>query len=98
MQKAMIFETLNGSLDGNVSALMDTNIRYMQMLQNMYNNASQEVIRQTKVVRADGSMESTMQVSNPQSGGILEKLFSFGTEEKKEPKEEVIDAEAIEQK
>ena len=98
MQKAMIFETLNGSLDGNVSALMDTNIRYMQMLQNMYNNASQEVIRQTKVVRADGSMESTTQVSNPQSGGILEKLFSFGAEEKKEPKEEVIDAEAIEQK
>lgn len=85
MQKAMIFETLNGSLSGDVSSLMDTNIRYMQMLKQMYDNASAETLRQTRVVRADGSMEETTHISNPQSGGILERLF--GNSQKEEPKE-----------
>ena len=88
MQKAMIFETLNGSLSGDVSSLMDTNIRYMQMLKQMYDNASAETLRQTRVVRADGSMEETTHISNPQSGGILERLF--GNSQKEEPKEEPI--------
>ena len=88
MQKAMIFETLNGTLDGSVSSLMDTNIRYMQMLKQMYDNASAETLRQTRVVRADGSMEETTHISNPQSGGILEKLF--GNSQKEEPKEKPI--------
>lgn len=88
MQKAMIFETLNGTLDGSVSSLMDTNIRYMQMLKQMYDNASAETLRQTRVVRADGSMEETTHISNPQSGGILERLF--GNSQKEEPKEEPI--------
>lgn len=83
MQKAMIFETLNGTLDGSVSSLMDTNIRYMQMLKQMYDNASAETLRQTRVVRADGSMEETTHISNPQSGGILERLF--GNSQKEEP-------------
>ena len=88
MQKAMIFETLNGSLSGEVSSLMDTNIRYMQMLKQMYDNASAETLKQTRVVRADGSMEETTHISNPQSGGILERLF--GNSQKEEPKEEPI--------
>lgn len=88
MQKAMIFETLNGSLSGDVSSLMNTNIHYMQMLKQMYDNASAETLRQTRVVRADGSMEETTHISNPQSGGILERLF--GNSQKEEPKEEPI--------
>lgn len=81
MQKAMILETLNGNIDGGVSALMDTNIKYCMMLKSMYENGSKEVIKQTKVVREDGSMESTTHISNPQSGGILERLFGNMTEE-----------------
>ena len=81
MQKAMILETLNGNIDGGVSALMDTNIKYCMMLKSMYENGSKEVIKQTKVVREDGSMESTTHISNPQSGGVLERLFGNMTEE-----------------
>lgn len=75
MQKAMIFETLNGTIDPQVSQLMDTNIRYMQMLKQMYENGSSEVLKQTKVVRADGTEETTTSITNPQSGGIMEKLL-----------------------
>lgn len=75
MQKAMIFETLNGTIDPQVSQLMDTNIRYMQMLKQMYENGSSEVLKQTKVIRADGTEETTTSITNPQSGGIMEKLL-----------------------
>ena len=45
------------------------------MLKQMYEFGSPEVLRQTRIVRADGSQEETTQITNPQSGGILEKLF-----------------------
>ena len=36
MQRAMIMEVMNGTIDPVTSQLMDTNIRYMQMLKQMY--------------------------------------------------------------
>lgn len=95
MQKSMIFETLNGVIDPVTSQLMDTNIRYMQMLKQMYETGSPEVLRQTKVLRADGTEETTTSITNPQGGGIMEKLFGSmlkPDEDKKEDKE-VIDIE-----
>lgn len=93
MQKAMIMETLNGTIDPTVTGLMDSNIRYMQMLKQMYETGSPEVLKQTKVVRADGSEETTTSITNPQSGGIMEKLFGklMSKEESKEI-EEVVEA------
>lgn len=98
MQKAMIFETLTGAVDQNVTQLMDTNIRYMQMLKQMYESGSPEVLRQTRVLRADGSEEINTSITNPQSGGIMEKLFSSimtsnNKDDEKDPKEDVIDVE-----
>ena len=98
MQKSMIMETLNGVIDPVTTQLMDSNIRYMQMLKQMYETGSPEVMRQTKVLRADGTQETTTSITNPQSGGIMEKLFgkmmqSNDTDESgKNP--EVIEAEA----
>ena len=93
MQKAMIMETINGNIDPTVSCLMDTNIKYMQMLKSLYENGSSEVLKQTRVVRSDGSEETTTSITNPQSGGIMEKLFSniMNKEEVKEAEKEVID-------
>ena len=88
MQKAMIMETLNGTIDPTVTGLMDTNIRYMQMLKQMYENGSPEVLRQTKVVRADGTQETTTSITNPQGGGIMEKLLGSLMQKPEEPKEE----------
>lgn len=99
MQKAMIMETLNGTIDPTVSGLMDTNIKYMQMLKSMYENGSAEVLKQTKVIRADGSEETTTSITNPQNGGIMEKLlgsFMQNTNNEEQPKEEVIEVQATE--
>jgi hypothetical protein len=92
MQRAMVMEMLNGSIDGNVSQLMDTNIRYLTMLKQLYENGSPEVLKQTKIVRADGTREEYTQITNPQGGGILEKIFGGMMSSVKEYSEEdVID-------
>jgi hypothetical protein len=75
MQRAMVMEVLNGTVDNQVTAFIDQNMRLMNMLKQMYEFGSPEVLRQTRIVRADGSREETTQITNPQSGGILEKLF-----------------------
>lgn len=95
MQRAMIMEVMNGTIDPVTSQLMDTNIRYMQMLKQMYELGSPEVLRQTHIIRADGSEEKTTSITNPQSGGILEKLFSMNVGKATE-EERIIDAEEAE--
>lgn len=97
MQKAMIMETLNGTIDPTVSGLMESNIRYMNMLKSMYENGSAEVLKQTKVVKADGTEETTTSITNPQSGGIMEKLFS-GLIKNDEPDKEIVDIKTEEQR
>ena len=96
MQKSMIMETLSGTIDPVTTQLMDTNIRYMQMLKQMYENGSSEVLRQTKVVRADGTEETTTSITNPQGGGIMEKLLGSMMSSSTKPnttEEEIIDVE-----
>jgi hypothetical protein len=95
MQRAMIMETMNGTIDPVVSQLMDTNMKYMQMLNQMYQQGNMEVLRQSRVVRADGTVEESMSVQNPQSSGIMEKLFSSLANSPKDDPEEVIEAEVI---
>lgn len=76
LQRGMLTETLEGGLpDPSVTAMMNQTMGYLTQLQRMYESGSQEVIRQTKIMRADGTQEMTTQVSNPQAGGILEKIF-----------------------
>lgn len=94
MQKSMIFETLNGTIDPQTSQLMETNIRYMQMLKQMYETGSPEVLRQTKVLRADGTEETTTSITNPQNGGIMEKLL--GSIMSAKPKEDTPDDDVVE--
>lgn len=91
MQRAMVMEVLNGTIDPVTSQLMDTNIRYMQMLKQMYEFGSPEVLRQTHIIRADGSEEKTTSVTNPQSGGILERLFGGMSDEK--PKDDIVEVD-----
>lgn len=95
MQRAMIIETMNGTIDTVVSQLMDTNIRYMDMLNKMYENSSAEVLRQSRVIRGDGTVEESVQIQNPQSGGIMEKLFS-SLAQKPTQDDEVIEADVVE--
>ena len=92
MQRAMVMEVLNGTIDPQVTAFIDQNMRLMTMLKQMYECGSAEVLKQTRVVKADGTREETTQITNPQSGGILEKLFGNMTGAPKENEPEVKDA------
>ena len=96
LQRAMISEVLNGGMpDPAVSQLMNQSMQYLNQLNRMYEYGSQEVIKQTKVVRADGSQETTTQISNPQSGGILAQIFGGMSSDDKE--DEIIqDASVVE--
>ena len=99
LQRAMLAETLNGGVpDPMVSTLMSQNMSMLNQLKQMYEYGNQEVIRQTKVMRADGTQETTTQVSNPQRGGILESLFKNMKTEEEEPKEETQEEVVVEAK
>ena len=91
LQRGMMTEMLNGGIpDPAVSQMMNQSMGLLGQLQRMYECGSQAVIKQTKVVRADGTQETTTQVSNPQNGGILAQIFgNMSTDE--DPKDDVID-------
>lgn len=95
MQRAMIMEVMNGTIDQTVSQLMDTNMRYMQMLNQLYSSGNQEVLRQSRIVRSDGTVEEHTQVQNPQSGGIMEKLFNSLAQNQSDDDTDTIEAEVI---
>lgn len=88
MQRAMIMEVIQGTVDPAVTSFIDQNTRLLTILTQLYNSGSPEVMRQTRIVRADGTREETTQVTNPQEGGILEKLFSNMGREEEAPKTE----------
>ena len=101
LQRAMMTEILEGGLpDPNVSQLMNQSTQLLGNLQKMYEFGGQEVLRQTKIVRSDGSQETTTQISNPQQGGILERIFgSMGQDTTtKEDENEILEAEVKEVK
>lgn len=94
LQRGMLTETMNGGLpDPNVSNMMNQTMGLLTQLQRMYECGSQEVIRQTKIMRADGTQEMTTQVSNPQTGGILAQIFGDMGASKEEKEENVINVE-----
>lgn len=94
LQRGMLTETMEGGLpDPNVTNMMNQTMGLLSQLQRMYETGSQEVIRQTKIMRVDGTQEMTTQVSNPQRGGILEKIFGDmkSSDDDTLPKEDIID-------
>jgi hypothetical protein len=96
MQRAMMAEVQNGGVpDPQVSQLMTQNMSMMNQLMNMYERSGSEVLRQTKVVRSDGSQETNTIIQNPQNGGILEQLFSNVENKKKIIDDDIIEAEIV---
>ena len=84
MQRAMIIENLTGNFEEKVTSLISQNMNLLKQLNDLYKYGSSEVLKQTRVIMSDGTEEHTMQVTNPRSGGILEKLFCSPTKEDKE--------------
>lgn len=76
MQRVALFELLGTGLpDPVLSGMINQNMALVDSLRRLYEFGGEEVLRHTKVVRSDGTMEESTQIRNPQSGGILEKLF-----------------------
>ena len=97
LQRGMLSEILNGGIpDPNVSGMMNQSMGLLSQLQRVYEAGSTEVLRQTKIVRSDGTEETTTTLNNPQSGGILAKIFGGMGEEPKErePERNMIDTKA----
>ena len=100
MQRLMLFETLDGGMpDPSLTAMIDQNMKLLMTIKQLHENRNMIVASQKRVIREDGSEETTMTITNP-SGGILERLFmsSSNSEEKEErkdvtPKDDVIDVE-----
>ena len=103
LQRSMLTEVMNGGMpDPNVSQMMNQSMQMLNNLQRMYESSNQEMIRQTRVLRADGTQEMTTQVSNPQSGGILAQIFGNMNNSSDEAdnfdKDNAIEAEPVETK
>lgn len=96
LQRGIMSEMLNGGVpDGNVSQMMNQSMGLLTQLQRVYECGSPEVLRQTKIVRADGTQETTTTLSNPQ-GGILSQIFGGMTmSDDTPPKEREDDANII---
>ena len=89
LQKGMIQEMLGGGMpDPLVTQMMQQSMGYLQQMQKLYDISSPETLRQTKVVKADGTEETTTEVTNPQAGGILSQIFGDMGANKKEAKED----------
>lgn len=92
-QRAMLFEMMEGGMPNpNTTTMMNQSMQYLNQLKQMYEFGNTEVLRQTKILRSDGTQEMTTQVTNPQSGGILEKIFgNMG----KDPQEDTQNEEKV---
>lgn len=73
MQRVAIYEMLDGGIpNGNLTSMIDQNMRLMMNMKQVMQQ--QEMIRQTRVVTADGTTTETVQVNSSQPG-ILERMF-----------------------
>ena len=73
MQRAMIYEIMSGGhITKEVSNLINQNVNLIKELKALYQTSSPELLKQTRVIRADGStMEETSL-----SGGVLAQLMA----------------------
>lgn len=84
MQRAMIIENMTGTFDPNVTSFINQNMSLLRQMNDLYTHASSEVLRQTRTVYANGTEEQTTEITNPKSGGILERIFGSQTDTTKE--------------
>jgi hypothetical protein len=86
LQRMMMFEQMDGGFaDQNVTSLIDQNMKYLNMLAEMESRGKKITAQQRIVIDENGKTETVTTVSaNPQSGGILQKLFSGGFEKKED--------------
>lgn len=89
MQRATVFEMLEGGMPSQtVTNMIDQNMRLLAQLRDMH-TYSPEVVKQTRTVKADGTIETTTQVNTPNNGpSLLEKLFFSDMGKAKDEKEE----------
>jgi hypothetical protein len=73
MQRAMVVEQMTGTVDPAVTSFIQQNMALLDKLSRI--NDVSPVVKQTRVLTPDGVQTMSTEIRNPQSGGILEKLF-----------------------
>lgn len=100
LQKALLFETMDGGMPtGEVTELINQSLRLVEKAKSLKEHSPNSLITQTKVVNSDGSQQIVTEMkANPQSGGLLSKIFGSALEgnEEDSEKDKAVDAEIIE--
>ena len=91
-QRAAMFEVMDGGMaDGNVSNLIDQNMKLLQMMSQL--DQAQIIAERRRTVSSNGDVTDTAVVrGNPGGGGILEQLFGGGGSKPDEKDPDIIDA------
>ena len=92
-QRAAMFEMLDGGvIDGNVSLLIDQNIRLMNNILKLKEAGMMQTVSRSVTIKQDGSTEETLRVSTnaTKEGGILEKLLTMNNKKESKYNEEKI--------
>ena len=96
MQRLAIFEMLDGGMpDGNLSIMIDQNMRLLSNMKAMIDNGATQVLKRETIVNSDGSSSETVTVNSP-NHSVLEQLFMKNLNNNKEDKEKpknVVDAD-----
>ena len=90
LQRQAIFEVLDGGMaDATVTQLLDQNIKLLNLLQQIGQQQRAVIAQKKTVVTEDGKMETIETIqANPDQGGILAKMFSFGGQSRQYKDEE----------
>lgn len=93
MQRAMIFETMDGGMPTpEVTGLIDQNMRLLEKIRDLNAHSPKAILSQKKIIKEDGSQEVHTEMNvNPSQGGILSKLFAMDESSNKD--EEIVDVD-----
>lgn len=100
MQRAMMMEVMNGGVsDPQVTQFINQNMQLLNQLKQMYEFAGSTTLKQTRIVKSDGTEYSETHIQNPQEGGLLEQLFAKMSNKNEDIKndsvENVVDVEEV---
>lgn len=78
LQKEMLQERITGTNSADVNTLMSQQMGMINQYMKMRESGLKEGFTQTRTVGSDGTVRESVEINNPQNGGILEKIFMKG--------------------
>lgn len=92
MQKAMVMEMVNGTIDTDVTNLINQNMGILQTIFK-FQNSKDPLLTQKRVTSVDGTVAETTVLHNPTGGGIMEQLMQSVMKPKTVKEDDIIEAD-----